>query len=332
VTARFSVIAIRLVVLVGVWLLGTSTLSLAQENAVDPSVIGEQAAEVQPAAEEEILPLVVPDVRGLPYVFAKGILDDAGFAWKVSGDVDGFATNVVATQSAKPGTKVVDNGAPTLVLTLETNPAYEEIGLPSDESPYAGTKLVLVSGASPKPAEVEDEPVSDDLTEATEAGDEPYAETDTESAAAEPGETTETEPATETTEPEPAAETTDVDVTLDADVAVEADNSTARPPAFVVAGAPKEPLDEIPLPRRATQLGSWLKNVKKLTPASVDHFAYQHAWVLTGASFGWWHGAEALRTLIQVDQELERKFGGGDQYEAEARTALREVLRKSKGT
>src|ERR1051326_8613709 len=55
--------------------------------------------------------LVVPDVRGQIYVFAKGILEDDGFAWQVIGSVQGFAANTVVTQKPKPGTVVLDTGA-----------------------------------------------------------------------------------------------------------------------------------------------------------------------------------------------------------------------------
>src|SRR5262249_22170500 len=55
--------------------------------------------------------VVVPDVTGQPYVFAKGALEDAGFAWHVANG-KGFAANTVASQSPAPGTRLVDTGAP----------------------------------------------------------------------------------------------------------------------------------------------------------------------------------------------------------------------------
>ncbi len=42
--------------------------------------------------------LIVPDVRGQAFVFAKGMIQDAGFAWHVTGSVGGYAVNTVATQ------------------------------------------------------------------------------------------------------------------------------------------------------------------------------------------------------------------------------------------
>jgi hypothetical protein len=52
------------------------------------------------APVETAQPLLVPDVRGLPLVFAKGVLEDAGFAWKIDGKVKGYAVNLVAGQNA----------------------------------------------------------------------------------------------------------------------------------------------------------------------------------------------------------------------------------------
>ena len=103
---------------------------------------------------------------------------------------------------------------------------------------------------------------------------------------------------------------------------------TARPAAFTVAGAPKEPLDEITLPARALRLEHWAANRPK-TSANVRHWLYQHAWIVTGARFGWWHGAQALQTLIAVDRQLERQWGIGGKSRAVARGALAQVRSRS---
>ena len=42
-------------------------------------------------------------------------------------------------------------------------------------------------------------------------------------------------------------------------------------------------------PARALRLQSWAANRPK-TSANVRHWLYQHAWIVTGAKFGWWHG------------------------------------------
>src|SRR5437899_2559407 len=50
-----------------------------------------------------------------------------------------------------------------------------------------------------------------------------------------------------------------------------------RPPAFRVAGAPKEPLDEIPLTDRAQRLRAWLGRHPKPTAANVRYWLYQNS-------------------------------------------------------
>ena len=139
---RFSALLPRLTALTLIWLLATSTVTFAAGGRSAPPAASAPVA--KPKGPET---LVVPDVRGQAYVFAKGILEQGGFAWRVEGRVRGYAANAVTVQTPGPGTKVVDNGAPTITLRLERNAAYAERGLPEDESQYAGTKAVLVSDA-----------------------------------------------------------------------------------------------------------------------------------------------------------------------------------------
>jgi hypothetical protein len=106
-----------------------------------------------------------------------------------------------------------------------------------------------------------------------------------------------------------------------------------RPPrtaAFHVPGAPEEPLDEITLPARARRLDAWLTSPRGPTAANQRHWLYQHAWIVTGAKFGWWHGAEALRVLIRVDRRVESQWGIGYRSEAVARRALAAVEARAK--
>ena len=105
-----------------------------------------------------------------------------------------------------------------------------------------------------------------------------------------------------------------------------------RPAAFHVPGAPKEPVDEIPLPARARHLEAWLTRDRGPTAANERHWLYQHAWIVTGAGFGWWHGAEALRVLIRVDRRAESQWGIGYRSEAVARGALAAVRRLQRHT
>jgi hypothetical protein len=98
----------------------------------------------------------------------------------------------------------------------------------------------------------------------------------------------------------------------------------------VVAGAPKEPLNEMSLPARAHALERWLTAHPHPTNANVRHWLYQHQWIVTGARFGWWHGADALRILIRVDRRAESLWGVGSKSEAVAAGALSEVEARSK--
>src|SRR3569833_3223160 len=61
-------------------------------------------------------PVTVPDVRNQPFTFAKGMLEDAGFAWQVVGSTHGFPANVVVSQSPAPGPSLVQTGAPLITL------------------------------------------------------------------------------------------------------------------------------------------------------------------------------------------------------------------------
>ncbi len=182
---RSSTLAIRLVILISIWLLGTATFSLAQDGGTttspaqgdeavtttdpaEPTETTGEAAETTGETAEETGPLVVPDVLQLPYVFAKGVLEDAGFSWKVKGKVEGYAVNYVVEQSVAPLTRVVDTGAPTIVLKLAKNPAYSERGIPDNTSPFKGTPVELEDGGEPEPASAE-VPATDTGDEATSA-------------------------------------------------------------------------------------------------------------------------------------------------------------------
>jgi len=267
-------------------------------------------------------PMVVPDVRDEAFVFAKGTLEDAGFAWRVVGKIQGYAANTVVAQSPAPGAKVYDTGAPLVTLKLKRNRAYPERGVAEDAAPYQATELVSAEATATTTAitaPVTTVALPPATTEAT--------TTDTTTAPA----ATTTAPATATT----AATTTGT--TTKASTPAPAKRSSPHPgwpakrtPAFAVAGAKKEPLDEMPLPERAQQLGRWLTAHRQRTAANVDYWLYQNAWVVDGAKFGWWHGADALRTLIGVDERADRLWGIGLQSATVARQALAFVDAKSR--
>ena len=248
-----------------VLLMGTATFTYAAQQRI--------AATEPVAAPKAAAPplLVVPNVAGQAYVFAKGTLQDAGFAWRVEGTVRGYAANSVAEQRPAAGVRVVDTGAPLVVLRLAANKRYAQDGEPENSSPYAGTEIRYPKApAKPKPAPKP--------------------------------------------KPKPAPKP----------------KLAARPPAFHVPGARKEPLDEIPLPKRAARLEGWLARHPRPMNANVRYWLYQNAWIVTGARFGWWHGAQALRLLVRADTKAEHVWGIGARSRAVAKQALRYVEAKSK--
>jgi hypothetical protein len=287
---RLAALLPRAVVVALVWVLATAAFTFA----ADTTIIGPSSA-TSTSTPAEAPELVVPSVTGQAYVFAKGILEDGGFAWHVSGSVRGFASNRVMAQTPAAGTRVVDTGAPTIVLRLVRG-AYPEKGSPVDTSSYRGTKIKLANLAA---ATVPVAPVT--------------------KPAAKPAAKPVVKPVVKPKlklgpKPKPT---------------VKPVAQSKRPPAFSAAGAPKEPLDEITLPARALRVEAWLANRPK-TSANVQNWLYQHAWIVTGAEFGWWHGAQALQTLIRVDERVQRQWGIGSKSEAVARATLAKVRREAR--
>jgi hypothetical protein len=263
----------RLALIGGVLLFASATLTwgaakrLAAPQAVKRTVITKPT-------------VVVPDVTGQAFVFAKGTLEDAGFAWQVGGKIHGYSTNTVTTQTPAAGTKLIDTGAPVVNVTLARG-KYSETGEPEDVSPYLGTSVTLANpprAAAPTAAPATPKPVK-----------KPQAK--------------------------PAKKAT---------------SAAERTPDFVVAGARKEPVDEMPLTERARRLDAWLRAHPHPSTANLNHFLYQQSWVVTGAKFGWWHGAEALRLLIAADRRAQALWGVGRKSELAARRALAEVETRSR--
>src|SRR5439155_24333300 len=114
--------------------------------------------------------VVVPDLTGQAFVFAKGSLEDAGFAWRVVGPVHGYAVNRVVSQSPAAGTKLKDTGAPTVSVSLART-GYAETGEPEDVSPYIGTAVILAS----TPFTAQSKPVAQAPTVAKRAEKKPVA-------------------------------------------------------------------------------------------------------------------------------------------------------------
>jgi hypothetical protein len=283
---RLAALLPRAVIVAVIWVLGTAAFTLA----ADSTIVGPSRSSAKPAVAEPA-ELTVPSVTGQAYVFAKGILEDAGFAWRVAGSVRGYASNRVLTQSPAAGTHVIDTGAPTVALRLVRGP-YEQLGRPDDASSYPGTPIRLAKLAA---ATVPAAPVRKPAAKPAAKPSKPVPKPRQKEPAAKP-------------KPKPARE------------------RKARQPAFVVPGAPKEPLDEITLTARARRLEAWAAKHPR-TRANVQHWLYQHAWIVTGAEFGWSHGAQALETLIRVDEHLQQRWGLGRKSEAVARAALSRVRR-----
>ena len=254
-------------------LLASATITLAASSGKKP-----QSKPEAVVAKPRVL--VVPDVRRQVFVFAKGMLEESGFGWQVQGSVRGFAVNRVATQSPRPGARVIDTGSPKITLHLTRNGSYEQVGKPQDVSPY-GASLVR----------------------------DPRAEAAKAKAAAAKAK------AAARARAERAAATA----------------KRLRTPAFVVAGAPKEPRQAGPsLPDRARRLASWLDAHPKASQVATQHWFSEHAWIVTGAKFGWWGGEQALARLVKLDRRAEKLWKVGSSNRELAQQALREVQAKTR--
>jgi PASTA domain-containing protein len=288
---RLAALFPRAVVVVLVWVLATAAFTFAADN----TIIGPSTR--TPATPAQAPILTVPPVGGQAYVFVKGILEDAGFAWRVAGTVHGYASNTVIAQSPAAGTRVIDTGAPTVVLRLVRGP-YGEHGKFIDTSSYRGTRIRLADVAtSIVPLVPRAKPKQKPVVKPKQK----------------PVVKPKQKPVVKPRVPvhKPAA-------------------PEKRPPAFRVAGAPREPLDEITLAARASRLAAWIRSNPKRTSANVQRWLYQHAWIVTGAGFGWSHGAQALETLIDVDRRVEKIWGVGHRSEGVARVALARVRRAAR--
>jgi len=298
---RLGVILPRVFVVVVVGLLATATITFAAETRGGPVV--------QPAQSAARQILLVPDVRGQAYVFAKSTLEEGGFAWRLSGGAQGYAANLVSSQSPAPGSRVYDTGAPTILLSLSANSSYPQAGTPENASSFAGTPLRLV-GVVSKPkvkAKAKAKVKAKVKTKAKKTAAPRHKPVVKKHVAPKPKPKPKPKPATRPAVKQPS-----------------------RPPAFVVPGAKTEPMDEPPLTTRARNLDTWLSTHRKPANENVRYWLYQHAWIVTGAQLGWWHGSQALETLIAVDRKVERYWGIGKRSERVARAALAEVRRKSR--
>jgi hypothetical protein len=298
--ARLPALLPRLaaIVLLGLALTATLTYAAGRNLSATPAPAT--------AAAPKAAPLVVPDVRNEAFVFAKGTLEDGGFAWRVDGSVQGYASNTVVGQSPAPGSKVIDTGAPLVILTLRRTSGYAQTGEADDASSYPATAVQSAELASTLG---------------------PAAPARSTTAATTPAATTQaTTTQATTTAPAPKPATPAKKTTTDGATRW----PQHRPPAFTVAGARAEPLNEMPLPDRAQALRSWLEAHPRNTPVNVAHWLYQNEWIVAGAKLGWWRGADALATLVAVDRRTQQLWGLGAKSAVLAQRALGEVQSRSK--
>jgi hypothetical protein len=277
---RLGALLPRAVLVALAWVLATAAFTLAADKT---NIVGTPPA--SPSAPAQAPLLSVPPVTGQAFVFAKGILEDAGFGWRVEGSVHGYAGNTVVSESPAAGTRVVDTGAPMIVLHLAKG-SYAQNGIPEDTSSYPATAIKFPAKPHPAAAPAKKKVVA--------PAPKPKPKL----------------------KPKPAA--------------AKKKHYAPRPPAFVVKGAKKEPLDEITLTARADRLAAWIATHPAHTPRNVNRWLYQHAWIVDGANFGWSHGEQALVKLIAIDRTVERMWGVGGRSQAVARAALARVRRLSR--
>jgi hypothetical protein len=297
---RLGTFVPRLVALTAVWLLATTALTYAAAQRMSTTAPTPVTTAATTTAAEVVK--VVPDVRRQAFVFAKGTLGDAGFSWRVEGSVRGFASNTVVSQTPAAGTRLIDTGAPLIILHLARG--GNQSGLPEDVSATPATAVKLKDLAVAAAKHVTRRPVKQAVKKVARAR----------------------KPLAAPKRP-PAAHKNKVKAHRPA--APRHRWPQHRPPAFTVAGARREPLDEMPLTVRARLLLDWLQTGPKPTDANVQHWLYQHAWIVAGARMGWWHGSDALETLIAADRRVWTLWGIGARSAAVAREALAVVKRQS---
>lgn len=315
------------------------------------------AGEGTSAAAPAMKVVVVPDLRKQAYVFAKGVLLDAGFAWTVDGPTQGYPSNLVVAQVPAPGTWLVDTGAPTVHLRLARNAQSPEKGNPDGGSPYSGTEVITPAAALKRArqqaraaakaaaaAKVAEAKAAAAAAAAEKALEERAARLTAGGAGIADGAAaliavararalaggTRADGARASAKKLAAKKLAAKKLAAKKAAAKRAATPVAvRPVAFLVPGAPVEPVKEIPLPDRARRLERWV--ARRPTPTVANHhwFLYQHAWVVTGARFGWWRGAEALRILAAVDRSLARSWPSARVQLAQAQSALAEVQRRA---
>ncbi len=267
-----------------VGLLATGALTAAEvRQDADPEPV--------PSVEASVPTLVVPDVVGQPYVFAKQLLDDAGFAWEVEGQIEGYAANLVESQVPLSGTEVIGIELPRVTLTLDRNADYEERGVPQNVSRDPGIPVLSHDPAPESAQSGGQEPGAGEGASPAENG--PKSES-TEDAAADG----------EAVEPIPDGSESQAEV-------------STEPVA-------SDPGSESAL-ERALFLASWILEHPHPTDEAVSYWLWQHSEIIAGARAGERDAREALEILIEIDRDLQKSWGVGAKSEALARETLHEI-------
>ena len=140
--ARFAAIVPRMAVIGLVWLLATATLTYAAGELTTPAKVA-----TTPAATPR------PDSHRPATSATRRSSSRRGFSRTAASAGESRAPCTATRQtlsrpsSPRPGTQVVDTGAPTLKLTLRRG-TYPQDGTAQNASPYAGTSILLPKRSS----------------------------------------------------------------------------------------------------------------------------------------------------------------------------------------
>ena len=200
---------------------------------------------------------------------------------------------------AGAGRRVVDNGAPVVIVTLRRSTEYAERGVPENVSPYDGTSVVLLKRLARRAGPGRDGP----------RGPRPP-------------------PLRLRPRPQPLRPRRPLRL-RPRHPRRPRSRRRSRPRTAIARRTspcrrPGRAQQRDPAAERAKNLQRRVSGAQVESPArsSWGNWLYQHAWIVTGARFGWADGDVALQTLVQVDRSLYVRFGFGAKSEQVARSTL----------
>lgn len=272
---------------------GAAALGLLATGALTAAEVRQEANPGPVTTAESSSPsLVVPDVVGQPYVFAKQLLDDAGFAWEVEGQIEGYAANLVESQVPLPGTEIIGIELPRVTLTLGRNTDYEERGVPQNVSRDSGTPVLNLDPV-PKPTPGDEQQNS--------ASEEPNLREN-----GGPKKTSGNDAAADQQAVQPIPD--------------ESEDRAEVPTEPGASSAGNESALE-----RSLFLASWILEHPHPTDEAVSYWLWQHSEIIAGARSGEPDAQEALEILVEIDRDLQKSWGVGAKSEALARETLQEI-------